>query len=250
MTSRAVASQIRAGQSPRLPAGAALALLTLAAAGPARSGEYCVSCSGPEAHYRCTLEGGAMAGADPGARLLCITTLAKDGGHASCSIDRKSAPPCPGDLKIIAAPQGYAPDTGPAAEARPEGTPADGARGTQRAVSGNAAAAPGPSAPQTGQAVEAAGEGPTTEPPQASQNAGNGKWGDQSGAAGAEQPPGETGAADPSPVDAVVKPIEKAGEAVGEAAKTAGTAVEKAGSTLGNAAKKTWKCLASLFGDC
>lgn len=228
--------------------GALTALVAFFAAWPAHSGEYCVSCSGPEAQYRCAVEG--QAAADPGARLLCITSLAKSGGHQSCTIDRKSAPPCPGELKVIAAPQGYAPDAdaGPAAEAAPKGTETENEE-TNPAGSppaGSAAAQP----PRTGGDASGASAPEGGNDGQQQPAPGTKTWSDQSGpGGGGEQAIDET-ATGGNAADAVIKPIEKAGEAVGEAAKSAGTAVEKAGSTLGNAAKKTWKCLTTLFGDC
>ncbi len=96
---------------------AGLALICLGAA--ARAAEYCVSCTGPDAAYRCKIEGTPDGpGEDPRAQLLCIRQLAESGAHESCSVVRKSSYPCPGELKVIAGPVG---EVVPPASAEPAG---------------------------------------------------------------------------------------------------------------------------------
>jgi hypothetical protein len=76
--------------------------------------EYCVSCTGPAAEYRCEIEGTSEgSGKDPRSQLLCITTLANTGGHESCSVNRNPAGPCPGILKVVAAAAGEQPPLPP-----------------------------------------------------------------------------------------------------------------------------------------
>jgi len=76
------------------------ALFTLAAGAAAQ--EFCVSCSGPEANYRCLIGGEAPASARSSrGQFLCITELAKAGGHASCSATRGQATPCPGETRTV-----------------------------------------------------------------------------------------------------------------------------------------------------
>jgi hypothetical protein len=73
----------------------------------ATAGEYCVACNGPAATYRCEIDAAAgrdPATTDPRQQLLCITELAKAGGHASCSVERGDTGTCPGPLRTIAAP--------------------------------------------------------------------------------------------------------------------------------------------------
>ncbi len=76
------------------------ALFTLGAGVAAQ--EFCVSCSGPEANYRCLIGGEATAAARSSrGQFLCITELAKAGGHASCSATRGQATPCPGETRTV-----------------------------------------------------------------------------------------------------------------------------------------------------
>lgn len=51
----------------------------------ARGHDICVICTGPDATYSCVVEDGA-AQPSPGARLACITTLARQGGHETCRV--------------------------------------------------------------------------------------------------------------------------------------------------------------------
>ncbi|KAB2848126.1 MAG: hypothetical protein F9K44_11670, partial [Hyphomicrobiaceae bacterium] len=62
--------------------------------------EACVSCSGPEAVYRCVVEApdGNSIPADR-AQLFCIERLAKDGGHQSCAVRRREKLECAGIAK-------------------------------------------------------------------------------------------------------------------------------------------------------
>ena len=63
--------------------------------------EYCVTCKGPDASYRCVIGGDATAAArNSRGQFLCITELAKAGGHTSCSAARGQATPCPGETRI------------------------------------------------------------------------------------------------------------------------------------------------------
>jgi hypothetical protein len=97
------------------------------AASAASAQEYCVICTGPDAKYRCSIGGepSIAAGASRG-QLLCITELARTGGHASCSVGRNSAEPCDGQPRTVMFP----PSTDPAApvvEVQPDLPPAQAA---------------------------------------------------------------------------------------------------------------------------
>ena len=59
------------------------ALLTRGAAAQ----EYCVACSGPNAVYRCVIEGAQPQGGQP-LQMLCATAMAKAGNHAARSVTR------------------------------------------------------------------------------------------------------------------------------------------------------------------
>ena len=70
------------------------------------AGELCVTCSEPQARYRCALEAD-----DPntpvqnGLQLLCLKQLAARGGHKTCSVDRlQPTAPCDAALVTLAPP--------------------------------------------------------------------------------------------------------------------------------------------------
>jgi hypothetical protein len=85
--------------------GARTALAALALGGlvmHAAAQEYCVTCNGPDAVYRCVLS--APPGLTPPtsrAQLLCITELARGGGHASCSVRRTPGEQCVGEARTV-----------------------------------------------------------------------------------------------------------------------------------------------------
>ena len=110
------------------PARAALMLLVLSIAAPAASAqEYCVICSGPDAKYRCSIGGepSIAAGASRG-QLLCITELARTGGHASCSVGRNSAEPCEGEPRTVMFPETRRSCRAPIVEVEPDVAPPQG----------------------------------------------------------------------------------------------------------------------------
>lgn len=79
----------------------------LALAGGATAQEFCVTCKGPDASYRCTIGGDPPAGARSArGQFLCITEIAKAGGHASCSATRAQDTPCPGPTRTVMFPPG------------------------------------------------------------------------------------------------------------------------------------------------
>jgi hypothetical protein len=77
-----------------------LGLLCCALAGKADAQEYCVACTEPNAVYRCVIEGAQPGGNQP-LQVLCITTMAKQGGHATCGIKRGTVFDCDGPVKRI-----------------------------------------------------------------------------------------------------------------------------------------------------
>ncbi len=88
--------------------GFSFAILMICVFAPnASAQEYCVTCTGPDALYRCII-GGDVAPAARNARgqLLCIKELAKSGQHASCSVDRTSSGPCSGVPMTVMLPDG------------------------------------------------------------------------------------------------------------------------------------------------
>jgi len=80
-----------------------MAVLLLSGLSPrAAAQDYCVTCAGPDAKYRCIIGGNASAAARSSrGQMLCITELARSGGHASCSVSRTTAEPCDGKVKTV-----------------------------------------------------------------------------------------------------------------------------------------------------
>ncbi len=72
----------------------------LVAGGAARAQEYCVACSEPAAVYRCVIDNAQPGGAQP-LQVLCITAMAKAGGHGQCAIKRGTVFDCNGPLKRV-----------------------------------------------------------------------------------------------------------------------------------------------------
>ncbi len=66
----------------------------------AEAQEYCVSCLGPDAVYRCVIDGARPGGAQS-LQMLCLSTMAKEGGHATCSVKRGTVFECTGPVKRI-----------------------------------------------------------------------------------------------------------------------------------------------------
>jgi hypothetical protein len=77
-----------------------LTVLSGALVGPAQAQEYCVACSGPDALYRCIIEGAQAGGGQP-LQMLCITAIAKQDGHATCSVKRGTVFDCDGAIRRI-----------------------------------------------------------------------------------------------------------------------------------------------------
>jgi len=87
------------GVPMRCALGLVLAVLGLPLQ-PAAGAEVCVVCSEPAASYRCAIEGAdrfaQFRGTDRVLQYLCITELAKAGGHARCDANRNSGALCTG----------------------------------------------------------------------------------------------------------------------------------------------------------
>lgn len=73
--------------------------------------EFCVSCRGPAASYRCIAAGTRQS---QSLKLACITEIAQAGNHESCSIKAGGAPDCSGPIRYVGA------EEQPAVEATPE----------------------------------------------------------------------------------------------------------------------------------
>ena len=72
--------------------------------------EYCVTCEGPPAMYRCVVDGTADGpGNDPSASLHCISQMATHGKHQQCAVSRGAPFPCPGLTAMVEPPKGMPP---------------------------------------------------------------------------------------------------------------------------------------------
>jgi hypothetical protein len=79
--------------------GALLGVVALCCLGEGQAQEFCVSCTEPKGLYRCIIEGARPGGGS--LQALCTTTVARDGGHASCSIKGGTVFDCNGTVKRI-----------------------------------------------------------------------------------------------------------------------------------------------------
>lgn len=192
--------------------GPILAGMCLAVVRPglADAAEYCVTCEGPPALYRCVIDGQPEGpGEDPRASLYCISEMARQGKHERCAVSRGAPFPCPG-LTALVKPQLQGP-------AHPE----------------HAAPYPDPQSPHDAlprpegeaEAADAAPE-PASKVPRT-----------------VEELAGQT-------MRSSKEGLEKAGQAIGGSAKKAGEGIGKAGTAIGQAASNTWTCITSLFSSC
>ncbi|HEY7084982.1 MAG TPA: hypothetical protein VH519_09205 [Hyphomicrobiaceae bacterium] len=76
------------------------ALLLALGAGFAEGQEFCVACSDPPGIYRCVIDGAQPRGGQS-LQMLCVTAMAKVGGHATCSVKRGTVFDCDGAVKRI-----------------------------------------------------------------------------------------------------------------------------------------------------
>lgn len=101
---------------------------------PAAAGDICVVCAEPVATYRCSIEEGAklsgVRGSERIAQYLCITELARVGGHATCRVRADQFTLCNGITKTISA-IGHSPTDAELGAAAAGQTAPDGSEGAQ-----------------------------------------------------------------------------------------------------------------------
>jgi hypothetical protein len=183
----------------------------LAFAHPAGALEYCVTCEGPPAMYRCVIAGTPDGpGKNDSGSLMCISEMAARGGHEKCAVSRGAPFPCPGLTASIKQPAGM--PASPSAAARPSQEPA-------RVEAPVSPVPVGPDDPAAD--TPAPAKIPRTVEELAKQTVRSSKAG-----------------------------IDKAGEAIGGTAKKAGEQIGSAGSAIGNAASDTWTCISTFFSNC
>jgi hypothetical protein len=83
-------------------AGIACAVLVYWSA-PALAQEYCVTCTQPNAVYRCVIMDARQAEGQP-LTSFCVSTMAKQGGHAACNLRSGTVFDCDGAIKRIGVP--------------------------------------------------------------------------------------------------------------------------------------------------
>jgi hypothetical protein len=111
--------------------GPGLALLLALVTGSAEGQEFCVACSDPPGTYRCVVDGAQPRGGQS-LQMLCVTAMAKEGGHATCSVKRGTVFDCDGAVKRIpwtaleplSQPEVSTSREAPAAPAKPAAAPA------------------------------------------------------------------------------------------------------------------------------
>ena len=75
-------------------------MLVAGPTGQALAQEYCVACTEPAGLYRCVIEGAQPRGTQS-LPMLCVTAMAREGGHGTCSIKRGTVFDCDGLVKRI-----------------------------------------------------------------------------------------------------------------------------------------------------
>ncbi|MGQ0457466.1 MAG: hypothetical protein ACT4OU_10430 [Hyphomicrobium sp.] len=173
-----------------------LAIAAAMVASGRAAADICVACTGPDASYACSVDTAALPSDDSRLKLLCITELAKAGGHQSCTVSRAVTAPCPGEVKKLAAPGlDAAPHVAPPASSPAPANP------------------PSAVAPvENGEAVTTVPK--TTPPPKTVQEA------VEDGASGAGDALKKTGEGAADIAESAGGAMQKAGKAVGDAAKS------------------------------
>src|SRR5215468_10094561 len=80
--------------------GPGVGLLIALGTGSAEGQEFCVACSDPPGIYRCVIDGAQPRGGQS-LQMLCVTAMAKEGGHATCSVKRGTVFDCDGAVKRV-----------------------------------------------------------------------------------------------------------------------------------------------------
>jgi hypothetical protein len=226
----------------------------------ANAGEFCVSCSGPDATYLCRLPDDPNAPRGTAGQLYCITELAKKGGHKTCSVKRQAGgQPCDGIEQVLGPPSGNAPALPfagpPSSSAGPEESP--DVSGPEPLMT-PALREPAPDLDRTydnrsgNDGIDASADPIAVytedggEPVDVAKPAGPPKTVEELAKQSLKSSKENLDAAG----SAVGNTAKSAGQTVSNAAKKTGEQIGKVGSAVGSAAKTTWKCLSSLFSDC
>lgn len=226
----------------------ALALFVVAASfaaslAPAAADEFCVDCVEPTAQYICQTNFGGSRIATAGARLLCISQIAKRYGHQTCKAGRpEKQARCLGKIVVLTR-EDLANSLAAGTLRPPKALPP-----THGTIAGGTA--PGAPAPSN--------DDPETKHERTQRSA-------PLDSRPSDHRPGAIPEADPDkrslqrqteakPNDGPPRTVEELARRATESSKEnlnkAGDAVKQAGEAVTGAVKKTWECLSSLLSDC
>jgi hypothetical protein len=91
---------VRSRPSVRPLLGLVIAASFYALVGRVAAQEYCVACTEPTAVYRCVIDGARPGGNQP-LQMLCLTAMAKEGQHGTCSVKSGTVFDCNGPVKRV-----------------------------------------------------------------------------------------------------------------------------------------------------
>jgi hypothetical protein len=94
----ATPARFAAGSCRALAAGCGV--LVSGAMSPVQAQEYCVACTEPAGVYRCVIDGAQPRGTQS-LPMLCVTAMAREGRHGTCTIKRGTVFDCDGPVKRI-----------------------------------------------------------------------------------------------------------------------------------------------------
>lgn len=179
--------------------------------------EYCVACTGPDAVYRCVVDVGKPQ--QMPLKLLCVSTLARTGGHATCAVRGGTVFDCNGPIRRIGA-------------ATPSvGSPSAAGSAVTTAAGAAAIATQGGAAPQRSDTAAPKPSPVSAVPTQ----------GPASAARASPQPSGQR------PHKQSQQTVEQLAK---QAAKSTSNTLKKAGKSIKRSTSKAWNCIASLFNSC
>jgi len=189
----------------------AMATMALAIANASLSAsaqEYCVACTGPEATYRCVIEQAVPTGMT--LKMLCVGTLAREGGHDTCAVRGGTVFDCNGPLRRL--------------DARAA------ASGLSRFPLG-----PNDGDDPNAAAKAVAPPGSKDRPP--------------SGAPLASEVPAKSGS-DPNAKPASTAPPQTVEQLAKQVSRSSTATIDKTTDAIGAATRKTWRCITTLFKSC
>lgn len=203
---------------------ALLALVTSSATAflPALAAEFCVVCGEPDGIYRCIAADVSAASRDTGAQLQCIQDIARRAGHKTCTIERAAGAVCNGPQWVAGA-----------------ADPIGSAVGERQPVAGDQSGRPSVMPPVGPLPATGAGEQAVATPQRRRDGSGQTFF-----PAGSPAPAGSDSAVGGGGAQVQERALPRTPD------EASGSTLDKAGKAVGGAAKKTWECVSSLFSRC